>query len=60
MPLKERSIATRRRYTSPARNYLAMTSIISGIPGAVSTHTPDVCYRGSGYRTAPGAGPRDD
>ena len=24
----------------------------SGPPGAVSTHTPDVCYPGSGYRTA--------
>ena len=28
-----------------------MTSLTSGPPGAVSTHTPDVCYPASGYRT---------
>jgi hypothetical protein len=49
VPLKERSIATSRRYTSPGQNYVAAVSIISGVPGAVATHTPDVCYSGSGY-----------
>jgi hypothetical protein len=51
VPLKERSIATSRRYESASGNFIAFTSIISGIPGAVATHTPDVCYSGNGYRT---------
>ncbi|MGL4421323.1 MAG: hypothetical protein ACRCZF_11700 [Gemmataceae bacterium] len=49
VPLKEKSIATSRRYTSTEQNLHVVTSIISGIPGAVATHTPDVCYSGSGY-----------
>lgn len=51
--LKERSIATSRRYML-GENFLAMTSVISGVPGAVSTHTPDVCYTSSGYRMTRG------
>jgi hypothetical protein len=51
MPLKEKSIATSRRYFSPSRNQLVVTSVISGAPGSVATHTPDVCYPSSGYRT---------
>jgi hypothetical protein len=51
MPLKEKSIATSRRYFSPSRNQLVITSVISGAPGSVATHTPDVCYPSSGYRT---------
>ena len=27
-----------------------MVTFISGIPGSVSTHTPDICYPGSGYK----------
>jgi len=50
MPLNERSIATSRRYTS-AKGHIAVISFISGIPGSVATHTPDVCYPGSGYKT---------
>lgn len=49
VPLKERSVATSRRYLSPANGFAATTSIISGVPGAVATHTPDVCYTASGY-----------
>lgn len=49
VPLKERSIATSRRYESPD-GASALVSIISGVPGAVSTHTPDVCYQASGYK----------
>lgn len=49
VPLKERSIATSRRYRCPDRGLAANTSIISGVPGAVATHTPDVCYTSSGY-----------
>jgi hypothetical protein len=50
MPTNERSIATARRYLSPSSGHSAVVTIISGIPGSVSTHTPDVCYVGSGYR----------
>ena len=51
IPLKERSVATCRRYVSPTLNQSAFVSVITGPPGAVSTHTPDVCYPSSGYRT---------
>lgn len=51
MPLKEKSIATSRRYFSPSRNFTAVISVITGTPGSVATHTPDVCYPGSGYKT---------
>ncbi len=50
VPLKERSIATSRQYFSPSQNVSAVLSVISGVPGAVSTHTPDVCYTASGYK----------
>ncbi len=58
MPLNERSTATTRRYTSPSSGRTAMISFISGIPGSVATHTPDVCYPGSGYKTL--RGPRKE
>jgi hypothetical protein len=51
MPTNERSIATTRSYVSPSTGRLGVVTIISGIPGSVSTHTPDVCYPGSGYKT---------
>ncbi len=57
MPVNERSIATSRRYMSPD-NRTAMISFISGISGSVTTHTPDVCYPGSGYKTL--RGPRKE
>ena len=50
MPLMERSIATCRSYTSVSRNQRVTVSVISGPAGAVSTHTPDVCYPSSGYK----------
>lgn len=50
VPLKERSVATSWRYQPEDRTSGAVVSIISGVPGAVSTHTPDVCYQASGYR----------
>jgi len=53
MPLNERSTATSRRYASPGGR-VAMISFISGIPGSVASHTPDVCYPGSGYKTLRG------
>ena len=51
MPTNERSTAVSRRYESPTTKRSAYVSLISGIPGSVSTHTPDVCYPGSGYKT---------
>lgn len=51
LPLKERSVATCRRYFSSARNQFVLVTVISGPAGAVSTHTPDVCYPASGYKT---------
>jgi hypothetical protein len=51
IPLQERSVGTSRRYFSPSRNQYAVTSLISGPSGAVSTHAPDVCYPASGYKT---------
>jgi hypothetical protein len=58
MPTYERSIATSRRYFSPSTQLSSVVTIISGIPGSVSTHTPDICYVGSGYRCL--RGPRKD
>jgi hypothetical protein len=49
MPTNERSDATARRYLSAGGGQSAVVTVISGIPGSVSTHTPDVCYVGSGY-----------
>lgn len=57
MPLNERSTATSRRYTA-ANGRTAVVSFISGISGSVATHTPDVCYPGSGYKTL--RGPRKE
>jgi hypothetical protein len=58
MPTYERSTATARRYASNSTRLSGVVTIISGIPGSVSTHTPDVCYVGSGYRCL--RGPRKD
>jgi hypothetical protein len=58
MPTNERSTATARRYLSASSGQSAVVTIISGIPGSVSTHTPDVCYVGSGYRCL--RGPRKE
>jgi hypothetical protein len=51
MPVWERSIVTCRNYTSPSGLPPIAVSMTSGPAGAVSTHTPDVCYPGSGYKT---------
>lgn len=51
LPVKERSSVTCHQYTSPSGNPAVVVSITSGPPGAVSTHTPDVCYPSSGYAT---------
>jgi len=51
LPVKERSRVTCRRYNFPGDPGTVVVSITSGPSGAVSTHTPDVCYPGSGYKT---------
>lgn len=50
LPVNERSRVTCRQYTSPSGRTPVTVSITSGPSGAVSTHTPDVCYPGSGYK----------
>jgi hypothetical protein len=54
VPLKEKSIGTSHRYGSVTANVAAVVSVITGPPGSVATHTPDVCYPSSGYRTLRG------
>lgn len=51
LPVKENSRVTCRQYTASNRP-LVVVSVTSGPAGAVSTHTPDVCYPSSGYTTA--------
>lgn len=50
MPIKEKSKVTCYQYFSPSLNDTIVVSLTTGITGSVSTHTPDVCYVGSGYR----------
>ena len=50
LPVNEHSRVTCRQYTSPSGRTPVTVSITSGPAGAVSTHTPDVCYPGSGYK----------
>jgi hypothetical protein len=58
MPTNERSTATARRYAPASGGQSCVVTIISGIPGSVSTHTPDVCYVSSGYKCL--RGPRKE
>jgi len=46
----QRPYSMARRFTNHHLNKSVTISLISGIPGKVATHTPDVCYPGSGYR----------
>jgi hypothetical protein len=50
LEIKERSRVTCRQYVSDVTKQSIVISVTTGIPGAVATHTPDVCYVGSGYR----------
>ena len=49
LPVKENSRVTCRQYLSPTGHQPVTVSLTSGPAGAVSTHTPDVCYPGSGF-----------
>jgi hypothetical protein len=51
LPVKEKSVATSKRYVSPGKQVAAVVTVITGPPGAVATHCPDVCYPASGYKT---------
>lgn len=46
----EKSRITCRQYFPAGPNDPIIVSLTTGIAGSVSTHTPDVCYVGSGYR----------
>lgn len=45
-----RPFSVSRRYVNRLRDRTAIVSLISGIPRKVATHTPEVCYPGSGYQ----------
>jgi hypothetical protein len=38
-----------RQYTNPTKGLTVSVLLLSGLPGNISTHTPDVCYPGAGY-----------
>src|SRR5689334_22154875 len=38
-----------RVYTNPGRGVSVSVLLLGGLPGKISTHTPDVCYAGAGY-----------
>ncbi len=39
----------RRVYTNPGRGVSVSVLLLGGLPGKISTHTPDVCYTGAGF-----------
>jgi len=38
-----------RVYTNPGRGVSISVLLLGGLPGKISTHTPDVCYPAAGY-----------
>jgi hypothetical protein len=38
-----------RRYTSESRGITLTVLLLCGLPGRISTHTPDVCFPGAGF-----------
>jgi len=38
-----------RVYTNARRGATVSVLLLGGLPGDITTHTPDVCYRGAGY-----------
>jgi Protein of unknown function (DUF3485) len=54
VPAGERAMAgatacLSRVYTSPSRGISVSVLLLGGLPGKISTHTPDVCYGGAGF-----------
>ena len=52
--LRERKMAgaeacLARVYTNPGRGVTISVVLLGGLPGKISTHTPDLCYTASGY-----------
>jgi len=44
-----------RVYTNPGRGVSISVLLLGGLPGKMSTHTPDICYAGAGYELGPPA-----
>jgi Protein of unknown function (DUF3485) len=38
-----------RVYTNPGRGVTVSVMLVGGLPGKISTHTPEICYAGAGY-----------
>jgi Protein of unknown function (DUF3485) len=38
-----------RVYTNPRRGVSVSVLLLGGLPGKMSTHTPEICYAGAGY-----------
>ena len=38
-----------RVYTNPVRRSSVSILLVGGVPGKISTHTPEICYTASGY-----------
>lgn len=38
-----------REYTNPGRGVTVSVLLVGGLPGKISTHTPEVCYTAAGY-----------
>jgi hypothetical protein len=38
-----------RRYVNPKNGVALTVLLVGGLPGRISTHTPDACYPGAGY-----------
>jgi Protein of unknown function (DUF3485) len=54
LPAKERAMAgavacLARKYSNPARGISVTVLMVGGLPGDISSHTPDACYPGAGY-----------
>ncbi len=54
VPADERTMAGAtacfsRVYTSPSRGISVSVLLLGGLPGKISTHTPDVCYGAAGF-----------
>ena len=54
LPAEDRAMAGAvaclgRVYSNPIRGVSVSVLLLGGLPGKISTHTPDVCYTGAGY-----------
>ena len=55
LPAREQTMAgavgyISRVYTNPGKGLSISVLLLSGLPGDISTHTPDACYPGAGLR----------